>query len=79
MAIILKPEHEEMMAQAIQTGAYRSAEDVIGRDLEVLRAEDDWLAEMKPAFSGKIGAEKLERAFEQFERGDLAHKTPYRA
>ena len=79
MAITLKPEHEEMIAQAIRTGAYRSAEDVIGRALEVLRAEDDWLAEMKPAFSDEIGSEKIERAFEQFDRGEFFSPEQSRA
>jgi antitoxin ParD1/3/4 len=66
MTITIRPEHERLIAQAIQTGAYQNPEDVIGRALEILRSEDEWLAEHKPA----IG-EKIDRAFGQFERGEF--------
>ena len=36
------------------------------RALEVIRAEDGWLLEQREAVSAKI-----ERAFEQFERGEF--------
>jgi Arc/MetJ-type ribon-helix-helix transcriptional regulator len=65
MTITIRPEHEELIAEAIQTGHYQSPDEVIGRALEILRAEDEWLAENKHSI-----AEKIERAFGQFERGE---------
>jgi antitoxin ParD1/3/4 len=65
MTITIRPEHEELIAEAIQTGHYRNPDEVIGRALEILRAEDEWLAENNHSI-----AEKIERAFGQFERGE---------
>lgn len=66
MTINIRAEHEQLIAQAIQTGAYQNADDVVGRALEVLRSEDEWLLENKAAID-----EKIERAFGQFERGEF--------
>jgi len=64
MAITLRREHEELIAEAMQTGAYQSPEEVIGRALEMLHSQDEWLREHKEEV-----AEKIERAFNQFEHG----------
>jgi len=66
MTITLSPEQERLVAQAMQNGGYKNADDVIARALEVLRAEDGWLLEQREAVSAKI-----ERAFDQFERGEF--------
>ena len=66
MTIIIRPEHEVLIAQAMQSGAYQNADAVIDRALEVLRSEDDWLDANKEA----VG-EKIERAFGRFERGEF--------
>jgi len=66
MTVTLRPEHEKMIMRAIQTGAYANADDVIGRALEMLNLEDEWLEQQAPL----IG-EKIERAFEQFDRGEF--------
>ena len=66
MTITLRPEHEKAITQAIQSGAYRNPDEVIGRALEVLRDEDEWLHDRKDEI-----AEKIERAFRQFERGEF--------
>ncbi|MEO6757983.1 MAG: type II toxin-antitoxin system ParD family antitoxin [Saprospiraceae bacterium] len=66
MTITLNPEQERLLAQALQDGAYRNASDVIARALEVLRAEDGWLHERREDVSAKI-----DRAFEQFDRGEF--------
>jgi Arc/MetJ-type ribon-helix-helix transcriptional regulator len=66
VTITIRPEHEQLIVQAIQNGAYQNPDDLIGRALEVLRSEDDWLNENKAA----IG-EKIERGFAQFERGEF--------
>lgn len=66
MTITLRPEHERLIALAMQTGAYRNPDEAIGRALEFLQAEEDWLHHNK----AEIG-EKIERAFGQFERGEF--------
>lgn len=66
MTITLRPEHEKVVAQAIQSGAYQNPDEVIGRALEVLRAEDEWLYGHKEEI-----AEKIDRGFGQFERGEF--------
>jgi antitoxin ParD1/3/4 len=74
MTITLRPEHEKAIAQAIQSGAYQNPDEVIGRALEVLRAEDEWLYGHKDEV-----AEKIERAFGQFERGEFFSSTESQA
>ena len=66
MTITLRPEHEKVIAEAIQSGAYRNPDEVIDRALEVLRGEEGWLHEQKDEV-----AVKIERAFGQFERGEF--------
>ena len=65
MTIVLRPEHEKAIAEAIQSGAYHSPEEVIERALEVLRSEDAWLAQNEEAFNRKI-----ERGIAQLDRGE---------
>ncbi len=74
MPITLRPEHEELIAKAMRTGAYRDPDDVIGRALEMLHCEDEWFHEHKEEISGKI-----ERAFAQFERGEFFSAEESRA
>jgi len=66
MNITLRPEHEVLVAQAIQSGAYQSPDEVIERALEVLRSEEAWLLDHKDQI-----AEKIDRAFSQFGRGEF--------
>ncbi len=74
MTITLRPEHEQLIAEAMRTGAYQNPDDVIGRALEMLHTEDEWLHDQKDS----IGA-KIERAFEQFERGEFFSAEESRA
>jgi putative addiction module CopG family antidote len=74
MTITLRPEQEKAVTQAIESGVYRNPDEVISRALEVLRAEDDWLAGQKDAI-----AEKIERAFGQFEKGEFLSSAESRA
>ena len=74
MTITLRPEHEQLIAQAIQTGAYQNPEEVIGRALEMLQFQDDRLQGGKDLIN-----EKLERAFGQFERGEFFSAEESRA
>jgi len=66
MTITLRPEHEKLIAQALESGAYQNPDEVIGRALDMLRDEDQWLHEQKDEVAAKI-----ERAFGQFERGEF--------
>lgn len=66
MTITLRPEHEKVIAQAIQSGAYQSPDEVIGRALEVLLIEDEWLCGQRDEIS-----EKIDRGFGQFECGEF--------
>src|SRR2546425_1060032 len=45
MAITLRPEHEQLVAEALRSGAYQSPDEVIKRALELLHERDAWLAE----------------------------------
>jgi len=75
MTITLRPEHEELIAQAIKTGAYQTPDEVIARALEVFHlVEDDRLQEDKDWIN-----EKLERAFGQFERDEFLSPEESRA
>jgi len=74
MTITLRPEHEQLITQALQSGAYQDPEDVIARALEMLHSENAWLHENKD-----IVHEKIERAFEQFERGEFFSAEESRA
>lgn len=65
MSIILRPEHEKAITQAIESGAYETPDQVIERALEVLRSEDEWLIDNKDAIN-----QKIERAMAQLDRGE---------
>lgn len=65
MTITLRPEHEKAIAEAMQSGAYQTPEEVIGRALEVLRSGDEWLAQNKGAIN-----EKIERGIAQLDGGE---------
>ncbi|MBZ5618754.1 MAG: type II toxin-antitoxin system ParD family antitoxin [Acidobacteriia bacterium] len=74
MTITLRPEHEKLIAEAIETGAYQDPDEVIGRALEMLHSEDEWLHDHKAEV-----AEKIERAFGQVERGEFFSAEESRA
>jgi Arc/MetJ-type ribon-helix-helix transcriptional regulator len=63
MIIQLKPEQEHRIAEALRSGAYQSAEDVIERALEVLHERDEWLMANRQTVDAKIrrGIEELTR------------------
>jgi antitoxin ParD1/3/4 len=74
MTINLRPEHERLIADAMRTGAYQNPEEVVGRALEMLHSEDEELRDQKESIRAKI-----ERAFEQFERGEFLSAEESRA
>jgi antitoxin ParD1/3/4 len=65
MSIDLAPEHQKMIDAAIRSGAYSNADEVIGRALEVLNAEDKWLQAHRRTVDDKIG-----RGLQQLDRGE---------
>jgi antitoxin ParD1/3/4 len=64
MTVTIRPDDEQLIAEVIRTGAYQNADEVIARALEVLRADEEWLDESRSAIR-----EKIDLAFEQFDRG----------
>lgn len=74
MSITLRPEHEKLVIEAMQTGAYQDTDDVIGKALEMLHGQNAWLLEHKEDI-----ATKIELAFRQFEHGDFLTAEQSRA
>lgn len=67
MILELKPEHQEILEKVIRSG--KTQEEALDRAFEILRAQsemDDWMIENHEEIS-----EKLQRGFEQSERGEL--------
>lgn len=70
MPITLRPEHEQLIAEALGSGAYRSPEEVIERALELLCQRDAWLAENRA---------KMEEGYAAARRGELIDGEQVRA
>lgn len=69
MVIDLKPEQEEIINLAIESGTYRNSDEVLSRALEFIRAEietDDWTLEERKAIAARI-----EHSRAQARRGEL--------
>jgi putative addiction module CopG family antidote len=65
MTITLQPEQEQMITDALQSGAYQTPDEVIKRALEMLHSEEDWLRQNRPVIDAKI-----RRGIEQLDRGE---------
>ena len=63
MTITLLPDQERVITQAMRTGAYQSPDEVVGRALEMLNSQEQWLQENRAAIDAKIrcGIEQLDR------------------
>jgi antitoxin ParD1/3/4 len=63
MTIELKPEQEQLVEDALRSGAYRSKEDVIERALAVLHEQDEWLTVNRSDIDARVrnGIAQLER------------------
>jgi len=72
--ITLRPEHQQLIEKAMQTGAYEGPDDVIGRALVRQQLEDEWLAAHRDLID-----EIIERAFGQFEMGEFLTAAESRA
>jgi Arc/MetJ-type ribon-helix-helix transcriptional regulator len=65
MSITLRPEHERLVTDALRSGAYETADQVIERALEMLRSQEEWLHENCQAIDARI-----RRGLEQLDRGE---------
>jgi len=70
MTIVLQPEHDQLIAEALRSGAYQSSEEVIKQALELLRERDAWLAENRA---------KIEEGYAAAQRGELIDNDQVRA
>ena len=66
MTVTLSPAQERQLAELLRTGAYQNAEEVLDRALEMLLAEEEWLAESQDQIVAAI-----ELGFAEAERGEL--------
>ena len=60
--MILQPEHERLIAEALRSGAYQNSDEVIKRALELLHRRDTWLAESRA---------KIDEGYAAAHRGEL--------
>ncbi len=70
MTITLRPEHERLIAEALRSGAYLSADEVIGRAFELLQEQEALLAEKRA---------KIEEGYAAAQRGELIDADQVRA
>ena len=63
MTIKVTPEDEQLIQKSLESGAFATPEEVIHRALESLQADEEWLRSNRAVIHDKI-----ERAFDQFER-----------
>jgi putative addiction module CopG family antidote len=70
MTITLRPDHEQLIAEALRSGAYHSSEEVIRQALELLHERDAWLAENRA---------KIEEGYASAQRGELLDSDRVRA
>ncbi len=70
MTITLRPEREQLIAEALRSGAYRSADEVIERALALLHEQESWLAESRA---------KIEEGYAAAQRGELIGGNKVRA
>jgi Arc/MetJ-type ribon-helix-helix transcriptional regulator len=69
MTIELKPEHQQTINLAIQSGVYHDSGEVLDQAFEIIRAQlnsEEWQAERREAIAAQIAT-----GFAQAERGEL--------
>jgi antitoxin ParD1/3/4 len=62
----LKPEVEALINKCVESGAFATPEDVVERALELLSAEEDWLANNRDQIAADI-----QDGWEAAQRGEL--------
>ena len=65
MEVHLSPQQENLVTEALRSGAYQSPDDVIDRALEALHEQDEWLTANRQAIDVRI-----RRGIEEIERGE---------
>ncbi|HEY6347117.1 MAG TPA: hypothetical protein VIY49_36970 [Bryobacteraceae bacterium] len=69
MTIDLKPEQEQVLDLAVQSGVYRDRDEVLAQAFEIIREQiqlQEWMLERRDELAGHIAA-----GFAQAERGEL--------
>ncbi len=69
MTIELKPEHQQTIDLAIESGAYQDSAEVVDQAFQIIREQlksEDWLGEQREEVAAKIA-----NGFSQAVRGDL--------
>jgi len=70
MTVTLRPEHEEIIAEALRSGSYKSPDEVVARGLELLHELETWLAGNRM---------KIEEGYAAAQRGELMDGDEVRA
>ena len=69
MTIELKPEHQRMIDQAIESGAYYDPVEMLDQAIEIIRGQlhrEDWLVEQR-----EVVAPRIAEGFAEADRGEL--------
>jgi putative addiction module CopG family antidote len=66
VTIHLKPEQEQRIAEAVRSGAYKNADEVVDQALAMLLEQQEWLAAHRAEISGQI-----EQGYAAAQRGEL--------
>lgn len=66
MTVTLSPDQERRLADVLRSGVYQNAEQVLDRALEMLLAQEEWLAESRDEIAAAI-----ELGYAEAERGEL--------
>jgi putative addiction module CopG family antidote len=66
MTIHLKPEQERRIAEAVRSGAYQTADEVVDRALAALLEQEEWLAAHRTEIAAQI-----EAGYAAAQRGEL--------
>ena len=74
MTVELKPEIEALIQKRLQSGTFSSAEEVIERALELLSAEEDWLADNRDEI-----ATQIQEGWDEAQQGELTDGQNVRA
>jgi Arc/MetJ-type ribon-helix-helix transcriptional regulator len=56
MTVRLSPEQERRLADVVRSGAYQNVEEVVDRALEMLLAQEEWLAQNTDEIAAAIEA-----------------------
>ena len=62
LTITLRPKYERLVAEALRSGAYQTADEVVEQALEMLGERETWLAE---------GRSKIEEGYASAQRAEM--------